>query len=191
MKVIFRLVLVCALVLFATASFAANVLTHEAAQVEIAIPANWTQSADGDVMTIESPDKEMAVVFMILNPKTADKALEELDATLEKTIGEITWNDEGAAKTEEINGMSCDVWVGVAEKSKVQVECISLDTPSGKKLGIYWLDTPESEKKFAADIETIMQGLKPVAAAPVAAPADAPADDAGDTEEAGTDTDGE
>ncbi len=190
MKVIFRLVLVCALVLFATASFAANVLTHEAAQVEIAIPANWTQSADGDVMTIESPDKEMAVVFMILNPKTADKALEELDATLEKTIGEITWNDEGAAKTEEINGMSCDVWVGVAEKSKVQVECISLDTPSGKKLGIYWLDTPESEKKFAADIETIMQGLKPVAAAP-ATPVAAPADDAGDTEDAGADTEGE
>lgn len=194
MKVVFKIILVCALVIFSPAvfaEFASNVLTHEDAQIQITVPTSWTQEPEGDVMTITSPDKEMAVVFMILHPKDKDKVLEEMDASLEKSVGEITWENDGNAKAEEINGMKCDEWIGVA-KSGVQVDCIALDTPSGKVLGIYWLDTPESEKKFAAEIETIVRGLKPIegAAAPAAAPADETASgsaDAGEETEEGAD----
>lgn len=163
MKRFFYMTLVMALCCLVPSQLAATTLTHAGAQVEITVPDTWKSNQDGDVITITAPDDAMSLVFMILNPKEADKALEEVDNELEKTIGTIKWDNEGNSKPEEINGMKGEFWGGTAKEGKFQVECYSLDTPSGKKLGVYWFDTPESEKKYEKDIETIVKGLKPMA----------------------------
>lgn len=154
----------------------AEVLTHPEAKIEITVPDTWKQSQDGNMLKVETADGEMAILFMVLEQAEKDKVLEAIDKSLEAKLGEIKWENDGNSKPEEINGMKGEIWNGTAKEGKFQVECISLDTPSDKNLGIYWFDTPESEKKYAKDIETIVKGLKPLAGAP-AAPAAPAADD--------------
>lgn len=183
MKKIYGSLLVMVLLGIASSLFAVEVLTHPEAQVEITVPDSWKQAPEGNVLKITAPDESMAVVFMVLSPSETDKALAEVDAELEKAIGEITWENEGNATDTEVNGMQGDLWNGTAKEGKFQVECIALNTPSGKTLGIYWFDTPESEVKYEKDIDTIVNGLKPVAGAATPAPDAAPAAGEGDTEE--------
>jgi predicted Zn-dependent protease len=163
MKKVLGFLLVVVLVGISSSLFAVEVLTHPEAQVQITVPDQWKQVQKEDVLEIYSPGDEMAVVFMILAPKEAEKALDQVDKELEKKLGEIKWENNGDSKPEEINGMKGEIWNGTAKEGKFQVECITLDTPSGKILGIYWFDTPESEVKFQKDIVTIVKGLKPVA----------------------------
>ncbi len=186
MKKIFGVFLFLVLATFAPALMAADVLVHPEAQIEITVPDKWTKDAEGDVLKIKAPDGEMGVAFTVLAAEQADKALETIDAELEKALGAIKWENEGKATAEKINEMPCEIWNGTAQEGKLQIECIVVDCPSGKNLAIYWFDTPESEKKYEADIDVIVKGLKPVAApaaAPAAEPAPAPAPAA--TEEAG------
>lgn len=162
MKKMFGLLLAVALACFIPGIGAAEVLTHEGAQIEITVPDNWKQTPEENVLKIMSPDGEMGVTFMVLAQSEADKAFAEVDAALEKALGDIKWENDGKSKPEEINGMKGEIWEGTAKEGKLQVECISLDTPSDKNLGIYWFDTPESEKKYEKDIDIIVNGLKPI-----------------------------
>ena len=171
MKKILGLVLAITLACFVPGVSLAEVLTHPGAQIEITVPDKWTQTQEGEMLTVTAPDGEMAIMFMVLEQAEKDKVLEAIDKSLEAKLGEIKWENEGNSKPEEINGMKGDIWNGTAKEGKFQVECISLDTPSDKNLGIYWFDTPESEKKYEKEIDLIVKGLKPIAAAPAAAPA--------------------
>ncbi|MFZ5949865.1 MAG: hypothetical protein ACOYXC_04130 [Candidatus Rifleibacteriota bacterium] len=164
-------VFVLVMVAFGSLAFAADVLVHEGAQVEITIPENWARNVEGDGMTVVAPNEEMSIAFMILDADKADKVLEQIDASVDKEIGKVAWENNGESKPENINGMEGENWYGTAQGGKIQVECIVLDAPTGKKLVLYWFDTPESEKKYEAEIGMIVRGLKPVAKkqAPVAA----------------------
>lgn len=141
----------------------ATTLTHSPAQVEITVPDTWKSSQDGDTMTLTSPDEEMAVVFNVLEADQADKALETMDKELEKAIGEITWENDGKFSEESINGMTTYMWNGKAKGGAMSVDCLQIDTPSEKSLVVYWFGTADAEKKFDADIQTIVKGLKPLA----------------------------
>ena len=174
MKKFIGLFLAIALACFAPGICLAEVLTHEGAKIEINLPDKWTQAPDGNMMVVTAPDGDMSIMFMVLEQSEKDKVLEAIDKALEAKVGEIKWENDGNSKPEEINGMKGEIWNGTAKEGKFQVECISLDTPSDKNLGIYWFDTPESEKKYQKEIDLIVKGLKPMAAAPDAPPAAPP-----------------
>ncbi|MBF0500274.1 MAG: hypothetical protein HQM09_09080 [Candidatus Riflebacteria bacterium] len=140
----------------------ATTLTHAKAKVEITVPDTWKSAQDGDVMTLSAPDDSMSVVFMIMDSAAADKAFESIDKDLEKNLGPITWANDGKAIDEKINDMPTSEWNGKTKDGKMMVDCLSIDTPSDKALGVYWFSTEESEKKYEADIATIVKGLKPL-----------------------------
>ncbi|MBF0547762.1 MAG: hypothetical protein HQM08_25215 [Candidatus Riflebacteria bacterium] len=144
----------------------AEVITHQEGQIQITVPDTWKKTEEANYIKIEAPDKEMTVCFIILSPEQADKILDTVDNKLEEFLGGIKWENDGKPKADEINGMKGEIWNGTAKEGKFQVECIVLNTPSNKKLCYYWFDTPESEKKYEKDIETIVKGLKPIATTP-------------------------
>jgi predicted Zn-dependent protease len=158
----------------------AEVLTHAGAQVEITVPDKWKQASDEDSLTITSPDDAMAVVFTVLDSNEADKAFDAIDKELEKALGEIKWQNDGKPSEEKINGMTAWEWNGSAKEGKMFVDCLSIDTPADKTLGVYWFTAAEFEKKYEADVETIVKGLKPVAAPAPVAPAPAAASGEGE-----------
>jgi hypothetical protein len=151
---------ICAGLLFAGAA-SAEVLTHAGAKVQINVPKGWTQQQDGDVLEINSPDKAMSVVFVVLEQKDAEKALAVMDKEVEKAVGAVEWERDGNALDEDINGMPTSEWNGSAKHGSILVDVLSIDTPSSKNLGVYWFTAAAEEKKYRADLKTIVKGLKP------------------------------
>ena len=141
----------------------AAVIPYAPAGVEIAVPDKWKSETKGEVVSVTAPDGEMAIVFYVLPAGTPDKVFEDLDKKIEAGTGKIKWEDKPTK--DKINGMETEIWNGTAKDGKMQVEALYLESPNGKNLGIYWFDTPESEKKYAKEIDQIVKGLKPTAGA--------------------------
>jgi hypothetical protein len=158
-------VLACTLTLPA---LAAN-FQFSAAKVEITSPEGWKSSQEGDVVTIGAPDDSISVVFMVLPEGLEDKAIEEIEKNLEKAIGKVAWKEKPTH--EEVNGMPSEIWEGTAKEGKMVVEAMYTNTPADKSLGVYWFSTPEADKKYEKEIETIVKGLKPMGGAAPASPA--------------------
>jgi hypothetical protein len=135
----------------------------ETAKVEITSPEGWNSSQEGDVVKIATPDNSMAVVFMILPEGLEDKAIEEIEKSLAKEIGDVAWKEK--PQHEEINGMAAEIWEGSAKEGKLGVDAVYINTPADKSLGIYWFSAPEAAQKYDKDIETIIKGLKPLGGA--------------------------
>ncbi|MBF0542868.1 MAG: hypothetical protein HQM08_00470 [Candidatus Riflebacteria bacterium] len=165
---VLALVLACAF----PVQVAATTLTHSGAQVEITVPDGWKSNQEADVIKIAAPDDSMAVVFTVVAEEKADKAFDAIEKALEKSVGQILYDNDGKPIEEKINGMPTWEWDGATKDGKLKVYSLSIETPSGKTLVVYWFGTPESEKKYEADIKTIAQGLKPLASAAPAAPAE-------------------
>ena len=161
MKKSLSLGLVLAGLLSVTGVAAADVLTHKGAKVQINVPKGWHEKQDGDVLMISAPSDEMQIVFIVLEQKEADAAFKEMDKAVEKAVGEVDWEHDGNAVEEEINGMSTSEWNGSAKKGSIYVDVLSIDTPSDKNLGVYWVTAAAAEKKYQADITTLVKGLKP------------------------------
>ena len=139
----------------------AEVLVHAGAKVQIDVPKGWTQKQDGDVLAINSPDKAMSVVFVVLEQNEADKAFAMMDKAVEKAVGEVDWEHDGKAVEEKIHGMDTWEWNGSAKNGSIYVDVLSIDTPSDKNLGVYWFSSAAAEKKYQNDIDTLVKGLKP------------------------------
>jgi hypothetical protein len=150
----------CSLVSFAGAA-SAEVLVHAGAKVQINVPKGWNQKQDGDVLAINSPDKAVSVVFVVLEQKDAEKAFALMDKSVENAVGEVEWEHDGKAVDEDINGMPTSEWNGSAKHGSVYVDVLSIDTPADKNLGVYWFTAAAAEKKYQAEINTIVKGLKP------------------------------
>lgn len=149
----------CVLLSVLSAGAFAEAISFDAAGLEVMVPAGWNMAKDGATMSITAPDKEMAIVFLVLPQAAADKAIEAIEKELDKAVGKIKW-DKTATK-DKIGGMEAEVWEGTAQDGKLQVEAIYVDLPGDKNtLGIFWFDTPESEKKYAKEIEVIVKGIK-------------------------------
>ncbi len=156
--------LVLTMVCLVTSNVFALTINHEKGLVQITVPDKWTQESDGDTMLIAAPDKTMAVTFMVLPSEAIEKAFEEIDNSLDKKLGTVKWENDGKSKPADINGMKGEAWEGSAKEGKMKVYCILLDTPSDNQLGIYWFCTSEAEKVLEKDVDTIIQGLKPMPA---------------------------
>ena len=140
----------------------AEVLTHAGAKVQITVPKGWTQHQDEDVLVIKAPDGGMAVVFAVLPEEHADKALEAIDKAIEKAVGTVTWEHNGEAKEEEINGMATSEWNGSAEDGSIYVDALAISTPADKVLGVYWFTAAAKWEGYEGAVKTIVRGLQPV-----------------------------
>ena len=185
MKLRFTHLLVLALVLVLPCLVSAKTLTHEAGKFSVDIPETWKDKVDGDVLLVTAPDDSISIVMSLIDPKELDKACDVIETAVAKEIGDVTWDNEGKAKEETFNGLNYTMWTGTAKEGKIIVSCDAIDTPAEKTLLCYWFEAKETQAKWQADVDKIVNGIKPLgavapAAAPAAEPAAAPAAD--DTE---------
>ncbi len=139
----------------ARATFAATVMLEDA-KLEIPVPEGWTSEKEAAVAVLTAPDKAMAIVLVSLPAEKADKAFEALEDKLDKAVGKVKWDKKGTK--DKLAGVDVEIWNGTAKDGSLQVEAIYMDIGE-KTVGIYWFDSPESEKKYAKDIDTICKGM--------------------------------
>lgn len=149
-----------AVALTLAANLSAATFQFKDAKVEISSPDTWKSAQEGDEVTFTSPDGEMAVVFLLLPAGIEGKAAEYLDKELDKAIGKVQWGEK--PQNETINDMKFEIWEGSAKDGAMSVDAVYIDTPADRTLAGFWFSTKEAEKKFEADVLTIVKGIKPL-----------------------------
>lgn len=155
-----RIVLMLGLVAaFAASAFAATT-PFTAAKIEISSPDGWKSNVDGDTTTYTAPDGLLSVVFTLLPKGAEDKAAEIIEKELDKSIGKVAWKDKPTK--EKLNELDWETWEGTAKDGKMVVEANYVTGSTDRTVAIYWFSTPEADKKYEKEIDTIVKGIKPI-----------------------------
>jgi hypothetical protein len=150
------------MVVFLSGGAFATTLTHSGGKVEIGVPDGWKSSQDGDTITLEPADEAMSVVFTIVDGDKADQVFEEIDKEVEKKVGEITWENGGKPSEVDVNSMDGYEYNGSAQKGKLNIYCLAINTPSDKTVLLYWFSDEASDKKYEKDSTFILENIKPL-----------------------------
>lgn len=155
-----RLFAPLALTLALVAPAFAGTFKFDKAQVELTSPEGWKSGEENGVVSMNSPDDSIEVIFLVLPGENREAASEALDAEIEKVVGEVTWPESG--KEGEINGMSVEHWEGSAKEGALEVTATYIDTPAEETLVVYYAASPEAGEKFAKDLEALVNAIKPI-----------------------------
>ena len=150
------LLAVIAVVLTFGAAFAKEYNDKESG-LSVNIPDDWKVSSEGNVLEA-SAGEDINLIFETLKADDVEAALTEAEKALTKELGEL--KTEKTAEV-EINGMKAYIEDCTAKEGKINVSVMLLATPGKKMVLLYYIGTPEAEKKYEAELTAIVQSLKP------------------------------
>jgi hypothetical protein len=140
--------------------FAAFAETHQhpGAKVQFDTPDSWEAKADGDVLNVESPDGEAAIMFAVVEGGALKEAVEAGEKELNNAIKDA--KTAGEAQPVEINGMKGEAieGTGTVEGEAVEWGELVLETKSGKYLFV--LGIAKKGGKHQKEIDALFQSIK-------------------------------
>ncbi len=98
----------------------ADVYSHEKGGIQIDVPENWQVDEGDEVLTLETPDGSLLLMFWVPEGDTWEQALDGLGAELDQFMDDITVEDEG--EEGELNGMSFFEVSGTGSVEGIDVE---------------------------------------------------------------------
>lgn len=155
-----RILLMLGLVLALCGQTFAASFPFTAANIEATAPDGWKTSSEGDTATFTAPDGTLSVVFTLLPKGAEDKAAEIIEKELDKSIGKVAWAEKPTK--EKINDLDWETWEGTAKEGKMVVEANYITGASDRELALFWFSTPEADKKYKAEIDSITKSVKKI-----------------------------
>jgi predicted Zn-dependent protease len=134
--------------------------SHKEAGVQFELPKGWKAKADGETVTVSTPDDSLQMVFWVPDEDTFEAAVKALDKELDKTIKNL--KTTGKPKEDTHNGMPHYGESGTGEVSGVTIEW-SVDVLAAKKVVIVlsfaapgvWEKHADDAAKFIGSIKKI------------------------------------
>ena len=80
-----------------------NIFTHEKAGIRFEKPDGWSHQADGDTITLFSPDHAVSIVITVAKKSNVKDAINEIDAELSNVMTNIETSSK--AQQTDVNGM--------------------------------------------------------------------------------------
>ena len=161
MKKFFRFALVLLLATFVFSGVAqARNLTLAAGMVQFYIPDTWKNEMQSGIVSSESPDGGVAVVFTLLQNEQLDQALAEAEASIIDTVGPLTPNGEVLDFT--VNGMPATMQKGTAQNGQTSVSLTMVLTPAKKWLMIMYMGNKTQEAFWRKDLTAMLNSVKPL-----------------------------
>ena len=128
------MIAVLAAVFFGVADcYARNVPIVEG-KVSIFLPNSWKNAYEGGVVTTESPDGGVAIVFSIIENNQLDAAVQQAEASIVETLGPIRHNGDIVEFT--VNGMPATMQKGTSIDGQTAFSLTMVLTPTQKWLMI-------------------------------------------------------
>lgn len=146
-----------ALLIFGISLSAQETFIHEAAGIEVTLPAGWFYEIEGENMTVFTEDETLGVNFTVLKSADIDAALTEVDNMLETEFNNI---QIGEAEDIDVNGLY-GVWVdGTADGVELLFAVIETPKNNTNLLVMAW-GIPEVIDLYASDIRLIITSIAP------------------------------
>ncbi len=151
--------LVLTLLLGVTPLSAQETFDFEYGNVSLTVPANWNHSIEGNVLTVESPDKKLYLTFETISPEELDKATEQLGSELTATFPDIKLDE---LEESVINGMEIVSVGGVCEGGTKYAEIDLIVTKNGKVLVATSTMDFSVKEKYKIDLDHLYESITPI-----------------------------
>jgi hypothetical protein len=129
-------------------------------KVTIFLPDSWRNAYEGGVITTESPDGGVAIVFSIIENNQLDEAVVQAEASIIETLGPIRHNGDIVEFT--VNGMPATMQKGVSQNGQTAFSLTMVLTPTEKWLMIMYMGQKRQEAIWRSYLNDILNGVKPV-----------------------------
>lgn len=107
-------------------------LTHKSG-LKITVPATWKHEVDGDdVLTMVSPDENVAITFVNIPANAFDAALNEAEKQIKQVVK--GFKEKGEGKETKINGMDAYMGEGTGKVEGQDVEVGLLFVKNGNNV---------------------------------------------------------
>ncbi len=155
----FTLVLLAMILISGSMAFGRN-LTMADGKIEFYIPDTWKNEMQSGIISSESPDGGVAVVFTLLRNEQLNDALAEAEASIVDSVGPLSPNGEVLEFT--VNGMPATMQKGSAQNGQTSVSLTMVLTPVGRWLMIMYMGNKSQEAFWRKDLNQILNSVKPL-----------------------------
>jgi hypothetical protein len=135
-------------------------LTMGEGKIEFYIPDTWKNEMQSGIISSESPDGGVAVVFTLLRNEQLNDALAEAEASIVDAVGPLSPNGEVLEFT--VNGMPATMQKGSAQNGQTSVSLTMVLTPVGRWLMIMYMGNKTQEAFWRKDLNEILNSVKPL-----------------------------
>lgn len=135
---------------------------HEKTGISITIPDSWEVEAEEDMLSANTKDETVGLVFVAVPGEALAEAIEEMEKALTSTI--TGFEQKGEPDEVEINGMKGITvdGAGKIEGEAVEVGAMLLAAPKDNMfILVIGIAKEGAVEKHAKDVESIFTGLKP------------------------------
>ena len=98
----------------------ADVYTHGEGGIQIDVPRSWHVDEGDEVLSLETPDGSVLILFWVPEGDTWEQALDGLGAELDQIMSDISVENDG--EEGDLNGMSFFEIVGTGSVEGIAVE---------------------------------------------------------------------
>ncbi|GAB4271874.1 MAG: hypothetical protein Kow0029_09950 [Candidatus Rifleibacteriota bacterium] len=157
---IFRIFWGVLLLIVLSCSVSAKEVVLRTGEIKIFLPDSWKNSFSGDMISSESPDGGVAILFALLQNSQLDNALQEAEASILDAVGQIFPN--GEVLDFMVNGMPATMQKGIAQNGLTSVSLTLILTPNKRWLMILYMGSKEREAIWRSYLNDILKGVKPL-----------------------------
>lgn len=150
-----------ALVCAASGLARAEVRTNKTAGISIDIPTTWKVEGKGDVMTGESSDQAVGLMFWVVDKGDAKEALKTLDKQVDKVAPKATWEKPADITINGMKGIHVDGKGAVNGKQADLMVAILGPTPTQKTVIIFAAVEHAKLEPYTMELKDIFGSLKP------------------------------
>lgn len=129
-------------------------------KVQFFVPDTWNNQMQSGIISSESPDGGVAVVFTLLQNEQLAAALAEAEASIVDAVGPLSPNGEVLDFT--VNGMPATMQKGTAQNGQTSVSLTMVLTPAGRWLMIMYMGDKAKEDFWRKDLSSILNSVKPL-----------------------------
>jgi len=145
-------------VVFGTA--AAEVRTNKSAGISIDVPSAWKVDVKGEVMSGESADKAVALMFWVVDKSDAKEAMKLLDKQIDKVVKDGKWEKPSDITVNGMKGLHSDGTGTVNGKAADMMVAILGPTPTKKGIIIFAAVEHAKLDAHKAELKDIFASLK-------------------------------
>jgi hypothetical protein len=139
----------------------AEVHTNNTAGISIDIPSVWKLEAKGEVMTGQSADDTVGLMFWVVDQADAKESLKLLDKQIEKVVTKASWQKPVERAVNGLKGFSVDGKGVVAGKKADLMVALLGPTPTNKGIIVFAAVEHAKAEPHKVELMNIFASLKP------------------------------
>jgi hypothetical protein len=151
-----------AVVVVASGIASAEVRPNKTAGISIDIPTTWKVEGKGDVMTSESTDQAVGLMFWVVDKGDAKEALKTLDKQVDKVAPKAKWEKPADIDINGMKGVHVDGKGTVNGKQADLMVAIVGPTPTAKTVIIFAAVEHAKLEPYTMELKDIFGSLKPM-----------------------------